>query len=319
MFRVFVIFVFLFLTCQVSFAGSFRERIQERIKERYVQQVQNKTLDDDEEDPKDQSPLPEGVRIERDIYYGSDKRQSFDVYIPAQAKSAPVIFMVHGGAWSMGDKSMKNVVVNKVAHWVPKGFIFVSVNYRLLPDADPMEQAKDVIHAIAVAQSKAESWGGDSSKFILMGHSAGAHLVALISTDLGLSSGIVKKPWLGTVVLDSAAYDVVKIMEKRHLSLYDKAFGSDKQFWKKTSPFYFLTKETKPILSVCSGRRDDSSAQASEFAKKAISLGVRVVVLEKDFSHSEINSHLGKDKVYTSEVEAFMVSLDESVASMLSE
>jgi len=316
--RVFIIFALLFFTSQVSFAAPLRDKIRERIKDNYAQQVQDKAFEDDG-DSEDQLPLPEGIRVERDIAYGSDKKQSFDVYIPAQAKDAPVIFMVHGGAWSMGDKSMQNVVKNKVARWVSKGFIFISVNYRLLPDADPIEQARDVVRAIAVAQAKAESWGGDSSKFILMGHSAGAHLVALISTDLELSSDIVKKPWLGTVALDSAAYDVVKIMEKRHFPFYDKAFGSDKQYWKAASPFYSLTKETSPILAVCSSRRDDSTIQAREFAKKAASLGVTVNVLEKDFSHGEINSRLGEDKAYTGEVESFMASLNDLVAKMLLE
>ena len=318
MFRVFIIFMLGFFTCQVSFAEPFREKIRERIKKRYVQKVQDEALEDDG-DSEGQLSLPDGVRVERDIFYGSDKKQSFDVYIPAQAKDAPVIFMVHGGAWSMGNKSMQHVVKNKVARWVPKGLIFISTNYRLLPDADPLEQARDVVRAIAVAQAKAESWGGDSSKFILMGHSAGAHLVALLSTDHGFSSGIVKKPWLGTVVLDSAAYDIAQIMGKRHFPFYDKAFGSDKQYWKAASPFYSLTKETMPILAVCSSRRDDSIAQAYQFAKKAVSLGVAVTVLEKDFSHAEINSRLGEDKVYTGEVESFMASLNESVANMLHE
>ena len=169
MFRVFFIFVVLFIICQISFAEPVRETIRERIKERMVQKVQEKALEADA-NSESQAPLPDGVRVERGIAYGSDKQQSFDVYIPAQAKNAPVIFMVHGGAWSMGDKSMERVVKNKVARWVPKGFIFITTNYRLLPNADPLEQARDVVSAIAVAQAKAESWGGDSSKFILMGH-----------------------------------------------------------------------------------------------------------------------------------------------------
>ncbi len=316
MFRVFMISVFLFFACQVSFAGPFREKIRERIKERYAQQAQDEILEDDSAS-ESRAPLPDGVRVERNIAYGSDKKQSFDVYIPAQAKGAPVIFMVHGGAWSAGDKSMQRVVGNKGAHWVPKGFIFISTNYRLLPDADPIEQARDVVRAIVLLQEKAESWGGDISKFILMGHSAGAHLVALISTDRALSLDIVKKPWLGTVALDSAAYDVVQIMEKRHFGFYDKAFGSDKQYWKTASPFYALTKKTRPILAVCSSRRDDSTKQARQFAKKAALLGVAVTVLEKDFSHKEINAFLGQDEAYTAEVELFMASLDRLVADIL--
>ncbi|MGA2323604.1 MAG: alpha/beta hydrolase [Sedimentisphaerales bacterium] len=241
MFRLCAIFVLLFFACEASLAGPIRDKIQERISERQAQQSQDEILDDG--GARGQAPLPDGVRVERDIAYGSDKKQSFDVYIPARAKGAPVIFMVHGGAWRLGDKSSRSVIEHKVARWVPKGFIFISTNYRMLPGTDPVEQAKDVARAIAVAQARAEFWGGDSNEFILMGHSAGAHLVALLSTYRTLSSDIVKKPWLGTVVLDSAAYDVVQIMEKPHFRLYDQAFGSDKQYWKAASPFYALTKK----------------------------------------------------------------------------
>ena len=316
MLRTCAVFVLLLAACSMLFAGPLREKIQERISERQSQKSQDETLEDDGSS-QGQAPLPDGVRVERDIVYGPDKKQTFDVYIPKQAKGVPVIFMVHGGAWRIGDKSYRPVIEHKVARWVPKGFIFISTNYRMLPGTGPIEQAKDVARAIALAQARAESWGGDSNEFILMGHSAGAHLVALLVTDLSLSSDIVKKPWLGTVALDSAAYDVVQIMEKSHFRLYDQAFGTDKQYWKAASPFYALTKKTKPILAVCSSRRDDSTAQARQFAGKAASLGVKVIVLEKDFSHGEINSMLGQDKTYTAEVESFMAGLDKRVADML--
>ena len=80
--------------------------------------------------------------------YGNSKKQTPDVYLPDAPKNAPIIIMVHGGAWSIGDKGSSKVVTNKVNRWVSKGAIFVSVNYRLLPEADPLKQAKDVASAI---------------------------------------------------------------------------------------------------------------------------------------------------------------------------
>lgn len=254
--------------------------------------------------------LPAGSRVLRDVAYGKDRRQRFDVYIPPDAKNAPVIFMVHGGAWAIGDKAMPAVVVNKVARWLPRGYIFVSADYRMLPDADPVEQARDVAAAIARAQDQAESWGGDPNKFILMGHSAGAHLVALVATDPALSAGVVKTPWRGTVCLDSGAYDVAEIMGKKHLPLYDKAFGGrGEAYWRAASPYDALQKGTRPILAVCSIRRPDSPEQAREFARKAWSLGVKVTVVEEDYSHGDINARLGEDGPYTRTVEAFMNGL----------
>ena len=65
--------------------------------------------------------LPAGVRLLRDVAYGSDREQRMDVYLPPpaklQAESAPVILMVHGGAWRVGDKAHRPVIENKVARW----------------------------------------------------------------------------------------------------------------------------------------------------------------------------------------------------------
>jgi acetyl esterase/lipase len=119
----------------------------------------------------------------RDVAYGSDPAQRMDVYLPPDAKNAPVLLLVHGGAWRIGDKAHGRVVENKVARWVPQGFVVVSVNYRMLPGADPRVQADDVALALATAQRQAPAWGGDPAKFVLMGHSAGAHLVSLLDAQ----------------------------------------------------------------------------------------------------------------------------------------
>ena len=171
-------------------------------------------------DPAGRLALPAGVRQLRDLAYGSDREQRMDVYLPQQAKlqaaGAPVILMVHGGAWRIGDKAHKPVIENKVARWVPKGFVFVSVNYRMQNSVTPLQQAEDIARALAAAQGKAASWGADPTKFILMGHSAGAHLVALLAAAPQGARKFGAAPWLGTVALDSAALDVPQIMNARH-------------------------------------------------------------------------------------------------------
>jgi acetyl esterase/lipase len=273
---------------------------------------------DDEDGPTswDHASLPANIQIVRDVPYGSNARQRFDVYRPALSHGAPVIFMVHGGGWSRGDKASQVAVEKKVKRWVPKGFILISTNYRLLPQADPKEQARDIARAIAVAQDKAASWGGDRSKFIVMGHSAGAHLVLLLATDHLISSNIVITQWLGIISLDSSVYNVVETMERRHPPFYDKAFGRDPAYWKSASPFHALTKKTRPILTVCS-TRSNACRQARRFAAKAASLRVPCTVLPKDLSHREINQRLGEERRYTAQVESFMASLDKSVANKL--
>ncbi len=104
--------------------------------------------------------LPANTIILEDISYGEFERQKFDVYIPENASSAPVIFLVHGGGWRIGNKSSNRLLNNKLGRWLPQGFIFISTNYRLLPDSDPLEQANDVALSLSTAQEKASSWGG---------------------------------------------------------------------------------------------------------------------------------------------------------------
>lgn len=253
--------------------------------------------------------LPEDVRAERDIAYGTDALQRMDVYLPPHATAAPVIFMVHGGAWKFGDKAASRVVVNKMKRWVPKGFIMVSVNYRLSPQADPVEQANDVAKALAFAQSKAVSWGGDPSHFVLMGHSAGAHLVALLAADPSIATRQGGKSWLGTVALDSAAFDVPRIMKKRHPRFYDLVFKDNPDYWRKASPIYRLATAGAPMMLVCSSLRDDSCPQAQSFAEKITAKGRAVAVLPVASSHREINENLGLPGPYTDAVEAFLRSI----------
>lgn len=241
--------------------------------------------------------------ITSNVAYGSHPKQSFDVYAPKKGTTlSPVIFMVHGGAWKMGDKASKSVVKNKVDYWVKKGFIVISTNYRLLPEASVLEQASDIRLALNAAQMRAASWGGDKDKFILMGHSAGAHLISLVATKASL-------PILGAISLDSAALDVEKIMQFKHMRLYDEAFGKDASTWKALSPFYALEQGAKPYLLVCSTKRDDSCAQAEVFASKAKTLGVHASILHQNMTHKEINETLGISEKYTLRVEEFINTL----------
>lgn len=289
---------------QAAFAQSLRERIAER----RANSQQSEFLDEGDA-AVSPAPLPPGAKLLRDVRYGADRRQSMDVYLPQDARNAPVILMVHGGGWRVGDKAMRSVTANKVARWVGRGYVFVSANYRMLPEADPLAQADDVARALAHAQAQAASWGGDPAKFVLMGHSAGAHLVALLSADPSRALALGAKPWLGTVALDSAAFDVAAIMAARHLPLYDKAFGRDEAYWRRASPLHVLTSSATPLLGVCSSRRSDACPQAAGYAAKAKSFDLRVEVLEQDRSHRQINEELGLPGAYTESVESFMASL----------
>lgn len=289
-------------TCQHGVAGPLRDRWRQRAAQG---------------DDGGAAALPAGIRVIRDVAYGSDPRQRMDVYAPAVARGAPVIFMVHGGGWARGDKTMRTVIEHKVARWVPRGFLLVSIDYRMLPDTKPLDQAEDVARALAEAQRQAASWGGDGLRFILMGHSAGAHLVSLLEAAPAIAERQGAAPWLGAVSLDSAAYDIAAIMRGPHMRLYDAAFGSDPQDWAAASPLVRLDGRGAPFLAVCSTRREESCPQAERFVAKAKSFGTQAAVIGEDLSHREINDLLGSDPRYTADVEAFMRGLDPAVARLL--
>ena len=245
--------------------------------------------------------LPAGTRIERDIAYGSDPLQRYDVYLPTNRKpGAPILFMVHGGGWRRGDKASPGVVGNKAAYWLAKGYVFVSANNRLLPDAGPLQQARDVAAAVASVQARATRWGADPRRMVMMGHSAGGHLVALLGSAPSILADAGAMRPRGAVALDSAAMNVPTMMEHPILpGIYDAAFGSDRGFWAAASPFHRLDRNALPMLIVCSSQRRDSCPQGKALAVKASGLGIAMQVLPEDMSHGEINHQLGQPSAYT--------------------
>lgn len=308
--KLFVVFLMMLLLSEHVFAKTIRERITERLANRQGNDEISESSDNSGE-----TFTPENATVQRNIAYGSDEAQRFDVYIPNNIqRNAPVILMVHGGGWRRGDKGMSRMVENKAKRWLPKGIIFVSINYRMLPSANPLVQANDVALAIAKAQTLATNWGGDAKRFVVMGHSAGAHLVALITTNTNIAKQQGAQPWLGSIMLDSGGYDIEKTMTGKHFSLYDDAFGNDVQFWQNTSPYFQLTQKTVPILAICSSsRKDQPCEQAQAFINKAKALDTQATLSPQTMSHREINEQLGLQSAYTERVESFMRGLGLSI------
>lgn len=243
-----------------------------------------------------------------DISYGTGALQKFDLYSPPAPKAAPLIIMVHGGAWRFGDKANSGVVKNKAAYWTQKGYIFASVNYPMMPKATPYAQAQSVAKAVAFIQKNATNYGIDPRRIILMGHSAGAHLVTLVSADKALQKQAGVAPWAGTVSLDTGALDIPKIMTGKPQRFYVKAFGSDPKLWRKTSPMLVLRQRTEPVLLVCSRQRRGVCKTVKTYADKAKSYGSRARVLPVDLSHKQINETLGTATQYTRLVDKWITA-----------
>jgi acetyl esterase/lipase len=253
-------------------------------------------------------PLPEGARVEQDVAYGDDPRQRLDLYLPASpASGRPVVLMVHGGAWMIGGKDQGHVVGAKAARWLRRGVAFAATNYRLSRRPDVRAQADDVAKALALLQREGRArWALDTRRLLLMGHSAGAHLAALVTADASLRSSHRLEPWAGTVALDSAALDVERVMQEPHPRFYDNVFGRDPARWRAVSPLHRISGEMPPLLAVCSQQRRLSCAQAEAFAERAKAAGQRVEVAPVALGHGAINAELGREGDYTNRVEGFM-------------
>ena len=244
--------------------------------------------------------------VKQNISYGPNRLNRFDVYLPKNAKNAPVIFMVHGGGWFKGDKANKGVVANKVAYWLPKGYIFISINYGLMPKTNPLQQAYDVARALAKAQNLAPSWGGDPKAFTIMGHSSGAHLVAMLAANPKIATSRGANLWKSAVLIDSAALDVPAIMKPGHARFYDRVFGRNAARWKMMSPIDQIQGISPPILAICLSLRAYSCKRAKNFAKAARKMGTFITVFPVPLSHRKLNTELGKKGRYTKAVANFI-------------
>ncbi len=258
------------------------------------------------------APPPPGTR---ELAYGSDPKQKFDLLVPTNATRAPLLLFVHGGGWSIGDKRSGAGV--KAAHFTAQGWAFASVNYRLVPGATVEQEAADVAAAIAFARAHAAQNGLDPDRIVLMGHSSGAHLVALVGTDPRYlaAAGVPLAAVKGVVLLDGAGYDIAQQMARpgnQVAGMYEAAFGTDVARQKALSPtLHAAAPNVASWLILPIERRADSTAQSQGLAAALRPAGAsaKVVAIPGE-SHASLNKGLGEDGDFsTGEVDKFLAGL----------
>ncbi len=230
--------------------------------------------------------------------YGSADKQAFDFYPASLGGHPALVVFIHGGGWSIGDKTMGTR--NKASHFNSEGYAFASLNYRLVPETDPGGQAADIAAALAALRAKADKLGFDPDKIFLMGHSAGAHLAALVSTDSRYleSAGVPMAAIRGTILLDGAGYDVPRQMAHAGPMLgkmYRDAFTTDRDTQERLSPLtHAATPNVANWLILFDEARADSGSQSIALAdalKRAGSVVSATPV--SDTSHMKLNRDLG--------------------------
>jgi arylformamidase len=248
------------------------------------------------------------------LAYGSDRHQTLDYWAGRGAK-APLIVFVHGGAWKFGDKRMMEGSA-KLGHWQAQGYAVASVDYRLVPQASVEDEAADVASAVAYLKGHAAALGFDPSRIVLIGHSAGAHLVALVGTDPAwfAAAGLKLTDVKGIVPLDGAAYDVPRQLEIGAPLLhgsYVQAFGTDPARQKKLSPTFQAAAPNAPQFLILHVQREDGIEQSKALAEALRKAGTPVTI--QGFpgtglrGHAAINRQLGEpDYAATPVVDAWL-------------
>jgi acetyl esterase/lipase len=229
------------------------------------------TLAAQPEKPKEPPPdmtavLGPNTVARRDVPFGKDEKQRLDVYSPKGAKGCPVVVFVHRGEWTKGDKAE---VSYKPKFFTENGVVFVSTNYRLYPAATHPAHVSDVASAVRWVHDHIAEYGGDPKKVVLMGHSAGCHLVSLATLDPKYLAAVKLTPAdvRGVVAWSGGAYDLVdKVAQggsyKQHIV---NAFGPDEAVWKDASPVtHAKNGGTAPPFLFASYEKGGTAHQAAE-------------------------------------------------------
>ena len=252
-------------------------------------------------------------------------RHVLDIYSPAGAKNLPVVFWIHGGGWQTGDKAN---VQEKPAWFTKKGFVFVSINHRLLPEVEMGVLVRDVAKAFSWMHKHIAEHGGDPNRVLVGGHSSGAQLATLICTDDRYlkAEGVSFASLIGCVPVDGDTYDIPAIIETAETRLrvhgmpmpkygHRLKFGNDPA---KHVDFSAVThvakgKDIPPFLIVHVADHPDNSIQAKrlEAALKAAEIPVTVFG-GKETNHTKINALIG------TEGDATTKALDDFVTKVLS-
>ena len=243
-------------------------------------------------------------KVQRDLPYAEPKNelQTLDVYAPGRGTNHPVVLWIHGGGWHSGDKKD---VRRKPQAFVDRGFVLVSINYRLWPSVTIKQIAADVAKAIRWTHDQARNYGGDPNSLFVMGHSAGAQLAALVCTDdrylkaEKLSLAIIK----GCVPVDGDTYDLPMRITTVHksgnkkLAEVDKRRFGDEDSQKDLSSVTHVArgKHIPPFLILHVADHPETKGQSQRLPQALAKGGVPAKIYGAEGkNHTTINDDLGQ-------------------------
>ena len=195
-----------------------------------------------------------GVKVEKDLAY-ADKGESnlLDVYYNNNnQKQSDVIVFIHGGSWNSGSK---NTYWFLGKNFVNKGKVFVAINYPLSPTYQYQTMAYDCAKAVKWVKENIATYGGNPDRIFVMGHSAGAHLSALINQDpIYFDDAKIKNPIKGVILNDAFGlniYQYLKIQintDDEYVPGFLKVFTDKEVEWEKASPIFKVNNIKNPYI-----------------------------------------------------------------------
>ena len=188
------------------------------------------------------------IALTTSIAYAKGARHTLDVCRPKSATAAPVIVFFYGGGWRSGSKRTYRYVAKALAR---RGYVTVLPDYRIYPPARYPDFLDDGAQAVRWVKDNAKRFGGDPQKIFLMGHSAGAHIAAMLAIDatwlqkVGLAPG---RDIAGLIGI-SGPYDFLPLKDE----IFKIIFGGDRP---ETQPISHVTPGAPPAL-LLTGDKDD--------------------------------------------------------------
>ncbi len=184
-----------------------------------------------------------GYSVYYNIAYGINPQQKMDIYVPDRLVSPhTTLIYFYGGSWQFGDKSMYRFLGQAFAS---KGFITVVVNYRLYPEVYFPAFIEDSAKAVGWVHANIQKYGGNAQHVFLVGHSAGAHITALLMTDgqyLQAQGGT--SSWIKGMIGIAGPYDFLPFTDPKVKALFSKVSDF------KTQPINYVKSGLPPFLLV---------------------------------------------------------------------
>ncbi len=250
------------------------------------------------------------VVVHKDISYydgpGADaKKHLLNLYLPAEAGDFPVLLFVHGGGWRHGYKDGLFNPYHRIGRaFARRGVGVVVTTYRLAPEHKFPAQAEDVARAVRWTYEHIGEYGGDPGRIFLVGHSAGAHLVALVALDGKYleAEGLPAEAVAGVVGL-SGPYDITFMKEDAGWCWFagwyfvEPTFGEEAENWEAASAPRFASAAAPPFLLLyADGDIPHLAAQAYRLSSALAREGVRAPAYKiDDRNHYTIIFDVGKE------------------------